>query len=149
MGYDRELMEGYSGTDDKFATNDEYLSRFPNSTGRRNNNVEPGSRLVQYIEGYARIDRNGDGHSELLRICCAGNGYNVVHDEPCDNIPFATFVPDPEPHSIEGLGIGDLVQDLQRIRTVILRNTLDSLGDEHPPEITCHGVRYPGNGRRP
>ena len=135
MGYDRELMEGYSGTDDKFATNDEYLSRFPNSTGRRNNNIEPGSRLVQYIEGYARIDRNGDGHSELLRICCAGNGYNVVHDEPCDHIPFATFVPDPEPHSIEGLGIGDLVQDLQRIRTVILRNTLDSLAMSIHPRL--------------
>ena len=135
MGYDQELMEGYAGTDDKFSTNTEYLARFPNSTGRRNNNIEPGSRLVQYIEGFCRIDRNGDGHSELLRVCMAGNAHEVVHDEPVSEIPFATFVPDPEPHSIEGLGIGDLVQDLQRIRTVILRNTLDSLAMSLHPRL--------------
>jgi len=141
MGYDRDLVESLSGTDDKFAINTEYLSRHPNSTGRRNNNVEPGSRLVQYIEGYCRIDRNGDGHSELLRVCSMGNGYEVVHDEPCNEIPFAVFVPDPEPHSIEGLGIADLVQDLQRIRTVIMRNTLDSLAMSiHPKTVVLENA---------
>jgi len=136
LGYSADDVEKYAGKDDRFSSNSEFLARHPNSTGRKTGTVEPGSRLVLYTEAYVRIDRDGDGHSELVKVCLAGKNHELLHDEPVPEIPFALFVPDPEPHSIGGQGIADLTEDLQRIRTVMLRNTLDSLAmSVHPRTV--------------
>jgi hypothetical protein len=55
--------------------------------------------------------------------------------------PFATFCPDPEPHDFFGISVADTVMDIQRIKSVIMRNTLDSLAMSiHPRVAVTEGM---------
>jgi hypothetical protein len=74
-----------------------------------------------------KIDKNNDNFSELLRVCTIGNAHNVVNVMPCDQVPFVCLTPDPTPHSWDGASITDIVADIQRIKSAILRNVMDSL----------------------
>lgn len=74
---------------------------------------------------YARIDRDGDGIAELLRIEMVGD--TIVDIQPEVEIPYADLCPMRTPHRWAGLGYGDLVEDIQRIKTVLWRQGLDNL----------------------
>ena len=58
-----------------------------------------------------------------------GSAHTIVNVMPCDQIPFIIFTPDPQPHTsaIAGASITDVIADIQRIRSAILRNVMDSL----------------------
>src|SRR6056297_933038 len=51
------------------------------------------------------------------------------------DMPFAAFSPDPEPHDFFGMSVADSVMDIQRIKSVIMRNTLDSLAHAINPRV--------------
>ena len=82
---------------------------------------------ILYTEAYMTLDYDGDGVAELRRICCIGPQYHPVSNDPCDERPFAVFVPDPEPHTMLGGSWADRTMDMQRIKSFLLRGTLDSL----------------------
>lgn len=82
---------------------------------------------IRYAEGVLRVDFDGDGIAELRRVCAIGPSFHVVHNEPTDEIPFAVFTPRPEPHTLVGGSEADVLMDLQRIKSSVLRATLDSL----------------------
>jgi len=73
------------------------------------------------------MDVDGDNRAELRKICTIGEEYEVYRNTPCDAVPFATFMCDPEPHTFFGLSVADLTADIQRIKSSVLRSTLDSL----------------------
>ena len=64
-----------------------------------------------------------------------GESYEIKRKYPCDEIPIATFCPDPEPHTFFGLSITDVLADVQRIKSSILRNSLDSLAMSIHPRV--------------
>lgn len=82
-----------------------------------------------------QLDTSGDGVSELRKICTAGPSYEILRNEPADDIPFAFFNPDPEPHAFFGLSVADLVMDIQRIKSAVLRSSLDSLAMSTHPRV--------------
>ena len=141
MGYEEEEMVGLSSTTDDMDFNVERYTRNPalqNATGQRDDDA---MRKVLYIENYIRIDFDGDGVSELRKICTAGDANKILLNEPCSAVPFASFCPDPEPHDFYGLSMFDIVGDIQRIKSVILRNTLDSLAMSiHPRMAVVEGM---------
>jgi len=141
MGYEEEEMVGLSSTTDDMDFNVERYTRNPalqNATGQRDDDA---MRKVLYIENYIRIDFDGDGVSELRKICTAGDANKILLNEPCAAAPFASFCPDPEPHDFYGLSMFDIVGDIQRIKSVILRNTLDSLAMSiHPRMAVVEGM---------
>ena len=95
-----------------------------------------------YIELWMNIDYDGDGLPELRKICCMGDGYTIVNNEPADFIPFADFPCDPEPHTspVEANSIFDYTRDLQEVNSDIMRNTLDSLAQSiHPRTAVVEG----------
>jgi hypothetical protein len=61
--------------------------------------------------------------------------WEVVHEEVWDFMPFTFWCPDPEPHTIIGNSVADLVEDIQRIRSQILRGILDSLASHLDPAM--------------
>ena len=127
LGYDRDEVEEHAGIEESFSNNEEYYNRHADSATRHQGNLEPASRKVLYCESYVKIDKNNDNFSELLRVCTIGNAHNVVNTMPCDQIPFVCLTPDPTPHSWDGASITDIVADIQRIKSAILRNVMDSL----------------------
>lgn len=132
MGYSQEEVESNTG-EDELDTNIERIARNPAQMmfGESANN--PSQRRVLYTESYIRLDIDGDGIAELRKICTMGPSYKIVANDPADDIPFAYFCPDPEPHTLFGMSTADVTMDIQRIKSVILRNMLDSLAQAiHP-----------------
>ena len=141
MGYDYDLVQSHSGTGSLLDYNQEALARNPQtSMGGTGTGPDDATRPVDYYECFARIDQDGDGIAELRRICVIGEGHLILANEVVSDTPFSDFCPDPEPHTFFGLSITDIVEDVQRIKTCILRNMLDSLAMSiHPRTAVVEG----------
>ena len=126
LGYDRKMLEEHLSDEVAFTGTDEYWARYNDRAS-----MSPLSayerRRVLYVEAWCYIDYDGDGIAELRRICTVGDGYKVVNNESADEIPFAMFACDPEPHVFFGSDLADLTKDIQRIKSAVLRGMLDSL----------------------
>jgi hypothetical protein len=97
---------------------------------------DPSERLIKYGEFYARIDKDGDGIPELYFVVTAGIRYLVLHSEPVDEVNYAAFCPYPEAHTFFGECIADLTKDIQRMKSRIVRDMLDSLAQAVQPQTT-------------
>ena len=141
LGYPEELLDEVGGSDDdQFLTNDETFARNPQSTYLSADGQDAAMRRYLYVEAYVLVDYDQDGIAELRKVCTLGPGFKVVGNEPVDERPFAMFCPDPEPHTVFGMCPADVVQDIARIKTRILRNMLDSLGQSiHPRMVVVEG----------
>ena len=128
MGFEEEdiLEHGQPGEDDVWAMTTEEQER----NGGVNipyDIEEPSLRRVKYLKLFMRIDKDGDGIAELRCIHAIGANCYVLKDEVVDHAPFALLCPDPEPHTVFGNSVADVTMDLQRIKSHVLRATLDSL----------------------
>lgn len=140
MGYDFDMVMEHAGEDFQFDTNSEYQTRNPVATLKNYVAKDDANKRVLYIEAYVRADYDGDGIAELRRVCCIGDSHKIVRHEPWDHIPFAAFCPDPEPHTFFGQSLADITMDIQRIKSAILRNQLDSLAQAiHPRMAVVEG----------
>lgn len=140
MGYDFDEVMEHAGEDFQFDTNSEYYTRNPTATLKNFTAKDDANKRVLYIEAYVRADYDGDGIAELRKVCCIGDAHHVVRHEPYDHIPFAAFCPDPEPHTFFGQSLADITMDIQRIKSAILRNQLDSLAQSiHPRMAVVEG----------
>lgn len=97
---------------------------------------DPSERLVKYGEFYVRVDKDGDGIPELWFVRTAGIRYLVLDAEPVDEVNYAAFCPYPEAHTFFGECIADLTKDIQRMKSRIFRDTLDSLAQAVVPQLT-------------
>lgn len=140
MGYEEEEVLPYVGNFE-LDTNIEYITRQPlaRAVGSMDT-INPEMQRVLYMEAYVKVDVDGDGIAELVKCCTMGPAYKLIKHEPAAYLPFADFPCDPEPHAFFGLSIADVTMDLQRIKSHILRNTLDSLAQSiHPRTAIVEG----------
>jgi hypothetical protein len=133
LGYDKEEVESQVGVYE-LDSNDEYIARNPYAQTYGPGGTQDDKRVL-YCEAYIRVDYDKDGISELRKICTIGPSYKMVMNEPCSHSPFAIFCPDPEPHALIGLSIFDMTADLQKIKSSIMRNMLDSLSLAIHPRV--------------
>lgn len=75
-------------------------------------------------ESFLRTDWDGDGIAELRKVCSVGD--RVLSNEEVDCVPFISITPVKIPHKFYGLSIADLVMDLQKIKSTLMRNLLDN-----------------------
>jgi hypothetical protein len=136
MGYDYDEVYKLSSSNDDMDTNVERNTRNPALSSDMNSRSDPAMRKVLYVENYIRVDYDGDGIAELRKICTGGDGNKILNNEPCAMAPFATMCPDPEPHDFFGMSVADTVMDIQRIKSVVMRNSLDSLSLSIHPRIS-------------
>jgi len=140
MGYDYDEMVEVAGNGNDFDNNQEYQARNPFAVISTANNGDPSSKSVLYIEGYLKVDFDGDGIAEMRRICTVGTGNKVLRNEIVDDRQFADFCPDPEPHTFFGMCPADVVMDIQRIKSNVQRGILDSLAQSiHPRTAIVEG----------
>jgi hypothetical protein len=97
--------------------------------------TDPSRRKIKYGELYVRCDYDGDGIDELRHVITAGTRFKIFRNEPADEINFAAFCPYPEAYQFFGDSVADLTMDIQRIKSRILRDTLDSLAQSVKPQM--------------
>jgi len=133
MGYDRELCMQYIQS--------QQIQEFTMESQLRNPGRYMSTRVgdgVLYGEWYIRIDKDGDGVPELRHICTMGEVHEIVVDEEANRIKFALFSPDPISHTIVGDSLADYVEDIQRIKTNMMRGVLDSLAESINPKTVIN-----------
>jgi hypothetical protein len=96
---------------------------------------DPAMKSVTVTEAYMRIDVEGAGVPVLHKIICGGTAYEMLDYEPCDEIPFAKFEIDPEPHAFYGRSLAEIVIDDQDAATSILRGILDNVAMTNNPRL--------------
>ena len=89
--------------------------------------------IVRYAEGWIKVDADNDNRAELIHVHMLGNAQTLVQWERCDEIPLACFTPYREPGRIIGSSQADMVMDLQRTESRVMRSVLDSLGQSMFP----------------
>jgi hypothetical protein len=120
MGYDRELCLGHIQTSESTFTTEPQI---------RNPGRFMGTQIgdgVKYGEWYIKVDKDGDGVPELRYICTMGGDHEIVADEEANRVKFALFSCDPISHTIVGDSLADYTEDIQRIKTNMMRSILDS-----------------------
>lgn len=129
QGYDPAIVDDLPTSDDD-DENGERSHRFDPATLETvtRDSRDRASRLVEITEWYCKLDRNGDGITEFLKLTLAGTNQSVLLDaEEIEQPPFAPLSPILNPHRLDGLAVADLVKDLQEIKTAITRQALNSL----------------------
>lgn len=131
MGYSKELVDQYTGSYDYYS-----IEKQIRNPGIDTSVID--RDLVEYGEYFIRIDQDGDGIDELHLICTIGDNYDIIKDEIVDDIQLAVFCGDPEPHTVIGSALADLVVDIQQINSQLLRGALDSLSGSMFPDLAVN-----------
>ena len=83
---------------------------------------------VLVYESYVKYDYDEDGIAELRKIVSAGaDGHHILSNMPCDSVPFVTITPIPMPHRFYGRSIAELVEDVQLMKSTVMRQLLDNM----------------------
>ena len=106
------------------------------ASGQNLSGVPPNDKSmapIRYAEGWIRCDTDGDNRAELIHVHMLGNATTLVKWERADEAPLACFTPYREPGRVIGSSQADMVMDLQRVESRVMRAVLDSLGQSMFP----------------
>jgi hypothetical protein len=99
---------------------------------RDDDHKDPAMRRVRRRAIWICHDYDEDGIAELQYVVRVGR--EILFREEVGSIPIACAVPSPLPHRHVGMSVGDMVADVQRIKTAILRQGLDNLYLSNNPQ---------------
>ncbi len=125
-------------------TNSETMSRDTvdeHTGGQGDDGINRANRLIKITEHYVRMDYEGNGKAKLYRVTTGGDQGEILKREgkldvhPEDIIPFAAMTPVIVTHRFFGRSIADLVMDIQRIKTALLRAVLDNAYLANNPRV--------------
>jgi hypothetical protein len=144
-GYDREKVEDLSASQGRIDNNADDARDSRRSLFNINNTKDKSTDLIDIYECYICVDYDGDGVAEWRRVIRAGEGGNedsiLENEEWGDDLPFADIVPDPVPHRWRGNSVFDETKDVQDVKTVLMRGTLDNLyQNNNPRQIVKQGA---------
>jgi hypothetical protein len=122
------VVEKHAGISD-LDIDEERTTRFQDLEANTGKDAsDPALAEVVYYECIMKVDFDGDGIAERRRICAIGEGgTEILHNEPFDHVPFAVVSPILMPHRLIGRSIFDMTEDLQEIKSTLLRQQLDSV----------------------
>ena len=128
MGYNKEEVYNLP-TSDSTIVNMEKLARFRNiETYPYDTSNDPSTQVIQIYENYIRYDYDGDGIAELRKVVSVGStAYQILENVPCDQIPFVSITPIPMPHRFYGRSVAELVEDIQLMKSTVMRQLLDNM----------------------
>lgn len=96
-------------------------------------NVDNAVEQVRVYECWVLHDRNEDGVAERLKVWMGHTGGKIMRwsdgsqaVEEVDSVDMSAWTPIAVPHRHRGRSAAEIVDDLQSINTVLLRQTLDS-----------------------
>ena len=128
MGFDREIVEDLP-TQNTVLLNDERLTRYADiEENPLNEAPDESTQDIEIYECYVKCDVDGDGIAELRKVIVAGGNANtILENMPCDFIPFCSLTPIPMPHRFYGRSVSELVEDVQLVKSTVMRQLLDNM----------------------
>ena len=130
QGFDRKVVEDLP-IDTYSDDTGEHQTRMGESH-QFEENADASMHEVTMHESYVYADTNDDGVAEWTKVIWVGD--KVLERETVKGQPFSVITPIPVPHRAYGLSLADLVKDIARIRTTLMRQTLNSLYLANNPE---------------
>jgi hypothetical protein len=136
MGFDREIVESiprYNGASlsqsgEESARGQDYWASLSG---------DKSYDRIEYYECYLKKDVNGDGIAETILAHyagAAGNGVLLDWEEYDDEVPFDQIPCEPVPHRFASRSLAGDVMDIQRVKTVLLRQMLDNTYQVNNPQ---------------
>jgi hypothetical protein len=137
MGYDPEVVFNLDGLESgsEMTEAETYERRGYEMDTSDEEEQDPTMKNVTVTEAYMRIDVEGTGIPVLQKLTCGGTSYDLLDVEPCDELPFAKFEIDPEPHTFYGRSLAEIVMDDQDAATSVLRSILDNVAMTNNPRL--------------
>lgn len=114
-------------------------TKFAGDLSEDDNEGDESQDEILFAEVYQLVDGDGDGIAECRMFQCIGETHTIVNGdgkgEVVDEVPFAVITPDLEPHTVVGRSNWDDHKEIQRVKSHILRGTLDSLRKSIDPDL--------------
>lgn len=122
MGYKKSLVNSLNagGNDTQIDT----LARNQHSQRRNWRGATKAEDIIECFECYIRIDADGDGEAELLKVVVADK--KILEMQDMQYIPYASGTPFLQPHRFNGLGLFDKLRYIQDAKTATMRQMLDN-----------------------
>ena len=98
-------------------------------------------RLVWVCESFILVDYDGDGISEMRAVVSAGFGNGaelILSNEEVDDNPFVAISPYFTPHAFWGRSLADQTEDIQLIKSALLRGALDTVYNANAPQLAVN-----------
>lgn len=126
-GFDRDMVEELPAEPDRIA-DEERDARYVSEDDLDESRDDVAMQKVKLFECYTYVDVDDDGVAELRRVVVTGDDANeILENEPVDDMPFVAWSPILMPHDATGMGVVDLVKDVQLIQSTLMRQMLDGL----------------------
>ena len=150
QGYDKDKVATLSVHSSPSQNSDDFdddLTRrqqdFTHFRGENNDRTAANENILVY-RVYVKLDIDGDGIAEMHHLVLAEGGgntrnrgdikgkygtknYVVLEHNLVDEAPYADVKIERAPHQFEGHSLFEDIREIQRIKTAILRNSLDSV----------------------
>lgn len=117
-----EIPDAWTVAEEEDLSRDVYQE---NSWDRESNEPDPAMKRYRCRMIWIRADLDKDGLAEL--IYCVRIGQDIIYQKQVSRIPVASMVCMPNAHRHIGTSEADIVGDIQRIKTAILRQGIDNL----------------------
>ena len=127
MGYDPELVNSLPTGDTDYYTEDKFVRHQNVDFSHGQTDGDESTQDVLIHECYLRMDADEDGRAELLKITTAGEATKLLDIEEVDTMPFISMTPVIMPHRFHGRSIAELVEDIQLIKSTVMRQMLDNM----------------------
>jgi hypothetical protein len=128
IGFDKEVVEQLPSSQN-ILHNSERLTRFSDiDKSPFNHATDKSTEQVEIYECYLRMDYDGDGIAELRKVCVGGSGTSdILENTEVDSMPFCSLTPIPMPHRFYGRSVSELVEDIQLVKSTVMRQLLDNM----------------------
>lgn len=121
MGYPVDIVQDLQGVGN--ASNTGKQNRLREQGGaKEGNSLDWTGELVKLETRYVKVDKDGDGIAERVRIITVGE--ELLECEPYEIAPYAVLCSNMMPGQLIGKSRADAVMETQNIKTAILRQTM-------------------------
>lgn len=130
-GFDKEIVESLPTESEEFreSKNYRFSMQGENVAPYGGNSKDPSMYTYDVSECYMRMDLDGDGIAERVKITVAGfdNPTHILDIEEVEEWPFVSATAILMSHKLFGLSVYDRLKEIQEQKTAIWRNILDNM----------------------
>lgn len=135
MGFDEDTVKNLSTHQDEdlIDTREQERYKDENYLVGEEDSMDPMMREIWVIQEWIRTDWDEDGTAELRQVTRVNK--TILENIEVDEHPFCDFTPNKMPHKVIGRSMADSTMDIQKIKTTLLRQSLDNIYISNSPRI--------------